>query len=284
MLPRLLALFFAVAIFARATELDDAVALFQNQKYPEARTALEKIAAADPKNAAAAHYLGLTLARRGDPKALSDAVPWLEKAATLDPKNATYLVEFGSASLQLASRTSSLSAATKGREALEKSLTLNPENLDAREGLYQFHQRAPWPLGSSAKAAAQLEEIRRRDPDRATVLGIDTKVRAKDYAAAFKLLDEALAKNPDNYTALYFYGRTASISELNLALGLACLEKCLTLTPPGPASPTHSHVWNRLGNLHEKLHHSAEARAAYESALQLDPNNKQAADALAKLK
>jgi tetratricopeptide (TPR) repeat protein len=273
-----------LAAAASAAPLDDAIALFKAKQYPSARAALEQIATAEPANAAAAYYLGQTLLRRGDTKALEEAVPWLAKAVALDPKNATYLADFGGASLQLASRTSSLSAATKGRDAMEKSLVLNPENLDAREGLFQFYQRAPWPIGSSSKAATQLEEIRRRDADRATVLSVNTKVSAKDYAAAFRMLDEALAKNPDNYAALYFYGRTASISDLNLAAGLANLEKCLTLPPPGAASPTHSNVWNRIGNLHEKLQHPAEARRAYEEALKLDPDNKPAADALAKLR
>ena len=79
-------------------------------------------------------------------------------------------------------------------------------------------------------------------------------------------------------------GRTASISGENLARGLACLRECLKQEPPTPASPTHSNVWQRIGNLEEKLQHPAEARTAYETALKLDPNNRQAADALGKLK
>jgi cytochrome c-type biogenesis protein CcmH/NrfG len=56
------------------------------------------------------------------------------------------------------------------------------------------------------------------------------------------------------------------------------------MEPPTPASPTHSHVWQRIGTIHEQLRHSAEARIAYETALRLDPGNQQASDALAKLK
>ena len=62
------------------------------------------------------------------------------------------------------------------------------------------------------------------------------------------------------------------------------LKKCLALEPTSPAQPTHSNVLNRIGNLQEKLGHPAEARAAYESALKLDPGNKQAAAALAALR
>lgn len=286
MLSRLLplALLLALAPSAGATPLEDAIALFKEKKFPDARAALEKIVAAEPTNAAAHHYLGQTLLRRGDRKAFDDGVPFLEKAAALDPKNARYLVVYGQASMQLASNNTSFSAATKGRDALEKSLVLEPDNLDARETLFQFYSRAPWPIGSSSKANAQLAEIRQRDANRGNVLAIVSKTNTKDFAGAFKLCDEIIAQKPDDYLAHYHYGRTAAISDLNLSNGIAHLQKCLTLTPPTPVSPSHSNVWNRLGNLHEKLSHPAEARAAYEASLKLDPNNKQAAESLAKLK
>lgn len=271
-----------VSLAHAGTPFEDAVTLYKEKKYPDARAALEKILAAEPNHAAACHYLGLTLLRRGDAKALEDAVKWLEKAATLEPGNATYLSDFGGTSMQLAGRTRSLSAATRGRDAMEKSLTINPDNLDAREGLWRFYSEAPLWLGDSAKAAKQVEEIRKRDPDRATVMLVQTKANAKDYAAAFKLCDEVLARNPANYTALYQYGRTASISGQNLEHGLESLRKCLAASPPTPASPQPTHVWHRVGLVQEKLGHAAEARAAFETAVKLDSTNKAARDALAR--
>jgi cytochrome c-type biogenesis protein CcmH/NrfG len=73
------------------------------------------------------------------------------------------------------------------------------------------------------------------------------------------------------------------MSGQNRAQGIERLKQCLTLEPPTPASPTHSNVWNRIGNLEEQRAHLAEARAAYAAALKLDPSNKAAQDALAKL-
>jgi tetratricopeptide (TPR) repeat protein len=261
-----------------------ALALFKAKRYPEARVAFEKLAVANRNNAAAVHYLGRTIIARNDPVALEEGLAWLGKAVELDPNNAVYLGIYGGASLQLAGRTNSLSAANRGREAMEKALAINPDYLEAREGLFQFYDRAPWPIGSSAKAKAQLDEIRKRDPDLATILGVVSKVRAKEYAAAFKMCEDVLATKPDNYTALYHYGRTASISGQNLELGLSRLRQCLELEPSTPASPTHSHAWQRIGNILEQLNRPDEARAAYENALKLDPSNRQASDALAKLK
>lgn len=267
-----------------ATPTEDAIALYRAKDYPAARAALEKITAAEPTNAAACYYYGMTLMRRGDTKALPDAVPWLEKATKLEPNNATYLADYGGCSMQLAGRTRSLTAATNGRDAMEKSLTINPDNLDARAGLWRFYTEAPWPLGSSAKAARHLEEMRKRDPDQATVITVLARANAKDYAGAFKLCDELLAKDPANYTALYQYGRTASVSGQNLARGLACLQKCLTLSPPSSSSPQLTHLWHRIGLIKEKLGHREEAREAFETALKFDPTHRAAADALIPLK
>jgi tetratricopeptide (TPR) repeat protein len=265
-------------------DFDAALALFKARRYPEARVALEKIVAAEPQNAAAQHYLGRTIAARNDTAALNEALGPLGKAVELEPNNAVYLGIYGGTSLQYAGRTNSLSAATKGRDAMEKALAIDPDYIEAREGLFQFYQRAPWPIGSSAKARVQLEEIRKRDPDLATVLDVVSKTNAKEYPAAFAMCDAVLAKNPDNYVALYHYGRTASISGLNLERGLASLQRCLKFEPPTPASPTRSNVWQRIGNILEQLNRPDDARAAYKTALELDPSNRQASTALEKMK
>ena len=281
---RLLALALLFTALAHAqSALDEARTLVREKKYPAARAALERIVADEPTNAAAFHQLGLVIKLRGDTPAYEEAVKYLSRAVELEPNNATYLGDFGGTSLQLAGRTRSISAATKGRDAMEKAIALNPDFIEARVGLFHFYRRAPWPIGSSAKAAAHLEAIRRRDPDQATVLSVLAKAAEKDYAAAFRLCDEVLARTPQNSTALYQYGRTATVSGQNLERGLACLRQCLELNPPGPSAPSHSNVWHRIGTLQEKLNRPDDARLAYESALKLDSGNRQAAEALARL-
>lgn len=268
---------------AGAGTLEEAAALVEAHRYPEALQMLEPLVAAEPTNAAACHYLGRALVARNDSTSLEEGLTWLQRAVNLKPDDARYLGSFGASSLQLASRTNSLSRATQGRDALEKAVSLDAGQLDAREALFLFYQRAPWPLGSRAKAAVHLEEIRRRNPDLGTVLDVTTKVTAKDFAAAFQQCDAVLARSPENYVALYHYGRTASICGENLSTGLSHLQKCLTLPPPTAASPTHSHVWHRIGVVRERLHEPGEARAAYAEAVRIDPSNRQAAEALARL-
>jgi len=264
--------------------METALQLYEAKRYPEAETAFQAIVTAEPKNAAACHHLGRTLERRAGPDSLPTAVKWLRQAAELEPRNPVYLARYGGASLLLAEQTSSFAAAWRGREALESALVLDPDDLDAREGLFHFYQRAPWPLGSTAKATRHLAEIRQRDPIRATVVGILDRTNVRDYAGAFRLCEEALAIDPGNYNALYQYGRTAALSGEHLAVGLSRLHACLALKPPTEVSPSTSAVWQRIGQIHELRRHSAPARAAYEKALQLDPGNREAASALARLK
>ena len=282
---RLILAVFAFGTAVRAASpLEEAVSLYKEKKYPDARAALEKIATAEPNNAAASYYLGMTVLRRGDGKAMEDALPWLERAAKLEPANATYLADYGGISMSVAGKTRSVSAATRGRDAMEKSLTINPDNLDARTGLWRFYTEAPWPLGSSAKANTQLDEIRKRDPKRATMLLIDARTAGKKFPEAFQLCEELLAKTPDDFFARFQYARVALSSGQNLERGVECLKKYISLATATPGSANAVIAWVRLGNLHEKRGHPDEARAAYEAALKLQPNDKAAAAALANLK
>ncbi len=280
----IIAFFAAFAPARAAANLEEAVALFAAKRFPEAQEAFTALIAAEPQNAAACHYLGRVLALRNDATALEEAAKWHGKAAELEPSNATYLGAYGGALLNAANKSRSFSTATKGRDMLEKAVALDAAQLDAREALFRFYYHAPWPIGSNAKAYAHLAAMRKIDANRADVLSVISKVDNKDYAGAFKVCDDLLAANAANYIALYQYGRTAAVSGQNLDRGLACLRQCLELTPPSPASPSHSAVWQRIGNLEEKLKHSLEARTAYETALKLDPNNRQATDALARLR
>jgi hypothetical protein len=60
-------------------------------------------------------------------------------------------------------------SAREGRDLLERVRVVAraPGNLEARETLYCLYTKAPWPLGSRARASAQFAAIRERDPARA---------------------------------------------------------------------------------------------------------------------
>ena len=181
--------------------LDAAIGLYQSKQYPAAQVALAKLAMVAAPNPAVCYYLGMTLSHRGDGQAMDAALPWLEKAVALAPKNATYLGDYGGTCLQLADEHHSFTFATRGRNALEKAIGLDPNNLDARNGLMQFYARAPWPLGSRARANEQAGEIARRNPARGVhaylVLGRSFE-KAGDHAAARDAYATALVLDAGN--------------------------------------------------------------------------------------
>ena len=148
-----------------AAPVGDAVALYRQGRYGEARNALQGVVASDPSNAAACYFLALTL-QRVAPPSLDSARTWLAKAVRLAPANEAYLAEYAGVCLLLADRDTSLGLALEGRDAMARAVAMNPADLDARDALMRFFARAPWPLGGPDRALEQAAEIAKRDARR----------------------------------------------------------------------------------------------------------------------
>jgi tetratricopeptide (TPR) repeat protein len=282
---RLLVLFACTAALLRAGPANEAaIALFKAKQYPDARAAFEKIVGLEPANAEAHYYLGMIAKRRSD---TDEAIRQLEQATTLAPANSEYFLDLGDAYGSAANKAGLLSQmgwARKCQAALEKSVQLNPDNLAARNGLVTYYRQAPTFVGGGmSKAYEQAAEIKQRDPVMGAQVYGQLYIADKKYDDAFTTFETLLQSHPDNYLALYSIGRTAAETGLRLDRGEQALRRCFELTPgkgePGPAA-----VQWRLGNIAEKRGALDAARLDYETALKVDPNFKQAADSLAKLK
>lgn len=267
-----------------AASVDEALTLWKQNKLAETRAAFQAIVAAEPANAPAHYYLGLILLQSGGPKAVDEALPLLEKATTLAPNNADYLAIYGEAALAYAQRHTSLSSAKRGRDALEAALNINPDHLSAREMLYRFYAQAPWPLGSKPKAETHLVELRKRSPNRAMAISFEPQIKTKHFDEIFQTCEDLLAKNPDDGVALFQYGRTAALSGKNADRGIECLQRYIALALKFPDAPSLANAWGRIGNIEQKRGRADEARVAYKKALELEPNNKMTAAALASVK
>lgn len=277
-----LSLGFAVGARADAPH-DAAIAQYKSKDYPAARAAFEKLLAADSKDAVAQYYLGNLASKRGD---TDEAIAHFESATTLDPKNSNYFMELGGAYGDAATKAgllSKLSWAKKCQAALEHAVELDPDNVNARNGLITYYRSAPsFAGGSLDKAFVQAEEIKRRNPILGATVTAQLYISLKKFDEAYAMFDEVLAKSPDNYLALYSVGRTSAQYGLKLDEGEKALRHCLDL-PAGSGDPPHAAVHWRLGNIAEKRHDSAKARAEYEAALKDDPNFTQAKESLSKL-
>jgi tetratricopeptide (TPR) repeat protein len=269
---------------ATAASFEEALALYQEKRFPDARVAFSGLAAAEPQDARHRFYLGNIAMRRND---TDDAIHHYEKAVELDPGNASYHLELGGAYGAAAGKTSLMGKigwARKCRVALERAVELDPENLDARNGLITFYRQAPGIVGGGmGKAYAQAAEIRQRDFRRGSLILGQLYASERRFDEAFTVARELLADAPDAYLAHYTIGRLAAESGQNLDEGEQALRHCLTLTPARDEPPHAAAHW-RLGNIAEKRRDPAAARAAYEAALRLDPNFTQASASLAKLR
>ncbi len=261
-----------------------ALALYKSKQYPDARTAFQILSVEEPQNAKVRYFLGVIAMKRND---FDDAILQLEKATELDPTNSSYFAELGGAygsAADKASLLAQINLAKKCRHALETSVELDSDNLDARQGLVDYYRQAPSFLGGGImKAYAQATEIRQRDLFRGTLILGQLYVTDRRFEEAIALFDELLHKQPDNYLAHYSIGRIVATSGINLDKGEQHLKQSLQLSP-GKGEPSHAAVHWRLGNIQERRYNPDAARSAYQHSLQIDPNFKQAIESLTKLK
>jgi tetratricopeptide (TPR) repeat protein len=299
-----------------AGALREAIRLFDQRQYQEARKILEPLATEG--GAPAAHYLGRIAMVE---EALEAAASWFEKAVSLEPSSSDYHLWLGRAYGRQAMKASILrrpGLASKTRAEFEKAVELDPKNLEARMGLLQYCLRAPGFMGGGEdKALAQAVEISKFDAvqgHRAAALVHQDKDRtaeaekelraaaalepnrtepflwlgfflqeAKQFDKAFEPFEEVLRKEPENRSALYQVGRTAAFSGLRLQRAEECLKKYLALEPQeGAPAPAWAHY--RLGLIYEKQGAKDLARAEYASAVSLDPSNEEAKKALKALR
>ena len=242
-----------------------------------------------------------------------------EKALSLAPSTSLYAQWLGRAyglEAQHAGLLSRPGFATRSRDALERAVALDPDNVGARSDLAAYYHAAPSLLGGSvAKAQAQVAEIARRDPylgriragdllvDEGKYLDAEKEYLAavaldprraqaherlgyfytegKIYAKAFAQYDTLLAADPGQARALYGIGRLATLTGQRTAEGEAALRKFLDKYRPDPdGGPTPARAHYFLGQLLAARNDTAGARAEYTEALRLRPKLDEARKAL----
>jgi tetratricopeptide (TPR) repeat protein len=285
-----LSLFLTAAIASAAEDkpspspsVAEASKLFDAHKSVEAQAAFEKIAAADPKSAEAAYYLGQLALDRDD---ADQAVKWLEQAAALAPDKSTYFLALGDAysiAVNHVSIFSKASVAEKCLAAYNQAVALDPDNLDARYRCLEYYRHAPGFVGGGMdKAYAEAAEIRKRDPVRGAQAFGTLYVAEKKYAKAFLMFAEVIKANPGKKALLYYLGSAAASSGQQLDRGEAALKEYLKSTPAAN-EPGLFLAHCRLGVIYEKKGNKDAARAEYEAALNLWPQYPPALAALKKL-
>jgi tetratricopeptide (TPR) repeat protein len=306
--------FLSLSLHAQTT-LEKADAFVKAKKYEDAKKLLTPIKEGDKDYAAARYYLGRIAF--GQEK-LDDAIDFFEEAIETNDKVADYHYWYGNAlgsAIQDANMFKQGIMAPKIRAAFEKTIELDPTNLGAYQGLISYYAQAPAIVGGGMdKAYATADKMKKINlaagcRAKANLLVKDKKNDAaekewkaavaadassfsgliqfytnqKKFNAAFTALDEALKKTPEDMLLIYQFGRTSAISGERLPQGEAYLKKYLTYKPK-ENEPSHAGANMRLGQIMEKKGNKPEAKKFFQTAVQLDPNLKEAKEGLERVK
>lgn len=249
------------------------------------------------------------------------AITELESATSITPQSSLFRLWLGRAYGEKASNVSFLSAvgwAKKTRQAFERAVELDPNNLDARSDLTEFYTEAPGFLGGGTdKASAQIEKIAAADPARAHVFRARLAEKDKKYAEAEQEFRKAIstsANQPRYWLDLAsYYRRRSQWNEMEKAVQSAVssqgrdpevlLEAAEILhrakrNLPGAADMLRQYLASEeknadapafrahflLGSILEQQKQPDEALKHYQATLAMAKDYQQARDALNKIK
>jgi len=106
------------------TSLEQGIAFFEKEDYYPAKDIFEKLVTFEPENSNFHHWLGKCYGR------IAETASWLN----------------------------AISMAKKTRNAFEKAVELDEQNINALEDLMQYYQEAPGFLGGSKKKANEIKK------------------------------------------------------------------------------------------------------------------------------
>ncbi len=295
------------------------VKAYEASDYAKAILELQGAAAKEPQNGdvqllLAKSYLEL---QERDP-----AIKSAEKAVAIDPQNSTYHEWLGRAYGEKADHTtwfSAISLAKKTRKEFETAVQLDGRNYSARQALIEFDCSAPGLVGGGEdKALPQIKQLAEMDAAEGHFAAGNCRRQKKDFAVADEEFAKALESHPKSAELIYDIGDYAvkrSQPEWLLAVadtgervapgdprgkfyrGVALVLKRENLEEAerllreyakkapkrsGYPRPAAVHAW--LGRLFEDQNMMEEAAMEFEIALNLDPKNKMAQEALKRLK
>ena len=250
------------------------------------------------------------------------AVASAEKAVALDPQsslNHEWLGKVYGEKASHASMFSALSLAKKARKEFEKAVELDEKNFSAQQALIEFDCSAPGIAGGGEdKARPEIARLAALDTAEGHYAAGNCRRQKKDFTAADAEFAQALELHPKSIELLYDIGDYAMkqsqaetlviVAEQGEALAPSdpralfyravslvtknerpddserLLREYLKRAPlrSGFPPPWRVHEW--LGRLYENQQSSHAAIQEYETALKLEPKNKNAREALKRLK
>jgi tetratricopeptide (TPR) repeat protein len=236
-----------------------------------------------------------------------------ERAIALEPNVSAYHLWLGNAVGEQAQEANILRQpfmARRVKAEFEKAVELDPRSIEARNGLLGYFLAAPAVMGGGIdKAREQAREIARLDVVQGHMAsaqiawhGKDTVTTEREWrgaiaaapdsvmpvinlslrlqgwgrpADAFALFEAFLTRQPRNVPARFQYARLAAISGTQLPQAERHLRDLLADESWVSSGwfPPRAAIHARLGDVLRKQGRTAEARAAYDTALSLDKDS-----------
>jgi cytochrome c-type biogenesis protein CcmH/NrfG len=297
-----------------APPVDPGVEMFEAGQFDEAREYYKVKLAENPADAEAAIYLGRIAMNQDD---LDGAIGWMEKALELAPDSSSSHYWAATAYVVKVQKQNAYDLIGKVKTHIDKAVELDPNNVDARLFLAGFLMNAPPFVGGDIqKAREQAEIVIAQDPVRGNMFmaeihkkenNFDLAAQSYEAAAAadpasadpyyamgmmyqtnrewdkaFIAFETAVKVDPTATEALYQIGRTGVFSEQETDKAIAALQKYITLEPE-EGQPTVANARWRLGLLYEIKGDVAAARAEYNAALLLNPDDENVSKELERL-
>ena len=294
-----------------------AVTAFEQHDFAEARPIFEAMVATNAANLDAKVYLGRIALEEGR---LDDGVQLLEQASSSWGTNASAFLWLGRAygmQARDAGAPTGAGPARRAKAAFEKAISLDPDLIDAREGLVKFYREAPRIIGGGRKPAlAEVEQIKKRDLYSGLLIQGDVLMDARKYSDATGVWQEAIEKKPDRLEAWYrlgnlfietkqfqkafeafdkirsieaaeksvhyYIGKTSALSGQQLKRGEESLNAYLK-TKPWYIMPPLSGAHLYLATIYERQGRADAARSEYQAAMKLDPDCREAKSGLRRL-
>jgi tetratricopeptide (TPR) repeat protein len=248
-----------------------------------------------------------------------EAVSAFEQAVAFDPTSSLYHLWLGHAYSRQLSSAGFLRKpfiARRSGEAYNVAVKLDPSSIEAAEARLDFFLGAPAIVGGGIdKARAEAARISALDayrgamaeariaehekewpkaerlyrsliaeyPERSAAVDALVTIlqNAERFGEAFSIVDDRLARLPDEASSLYNLGRLSAVSGQHLARGETAMRRFLTLTGADAVRQSNAHY--RLGMIKEKTGDVQAAAVEYRAAVDLYPRHEPAATALKRI-
>jgi tetratricopeptide (TPR) repeat protein len=294
----------------------EAKGAFAAGDYPKAIEILNREAAISPRDAGVQYLLARCYFESEE---FGLAIAPAEATISLDPKNSAYHELLGRVYGEKADRSgwlSALSLAKKARKEFETAVRLDEHNFSAMQALIEFDCSAPSiASGGEDKARPEIEKLNALDAAEGRYAAGNCRRQKKDFAAADSEFRKSLALHPKSADLIYdigdFYMKRGQPDGLRIALaegervappgdprGNFYRAVIYTLEKKDPAGATKllreflanvpkrneypskamAHYW--LGRIQQNQNDEASAKKEYQEALNLEPKNRLANEAL----